>query len=286
MYWFVTVKRQRRCRCGRSKSDGFVSAGSLLALFGLFDYRARPEFCVCEPWGSLSLSLSPSPPTLAGVGQPIIHELNIQGIRLCVSRRSHSTVRPRKPTQLHQQLWYHLSTQLCCGLSRRCMLPELQNSIIVAGHYPVFCGIHFPHTPPPAPRITILHLLATTTDGPPEAFPGQEYEVDRDRRYDDVSRCPRAYEQRCVVMTGARAYDLSRKLLLVESFGIFILATRTCRETSTSAPSWRTRFAVSVTQRRSQRSSAAWSVFSRSTEPFPSGRSSRGTNWTTRDRAK
>ena len=136
----------------------------------------------------------------------------------------------------------------------------IRNSIIAAGNYPAFCGTHFPapHTSPPAPsRSTTLHLLAATTDGPPQAFPGQEYEVDRDRRYDDVSRCPRAYEQRCVVMTGARAYDLSRKLLLVESFGIFILATRTCRETSTSAPSWRTRFAVSVTQRRSQRSSAA-----------------------------
>ena len=34
------------CQCGLSKSDGFVSVGSLLALFGLFDYRARPEFCM------------------------------------------------------------------------------------------------------------------------------------------------------------------------------------------------------------------------------------------------
>ena len=50
------------------------------SLFGLFDYRARPEFCVCEPWGSLSLSFAFSFPTLAGEGQPIIHELNIQGI--------------------------------------------------------------------------------------------------------------------------------------------------------------------------------------------------------------
>ena len=32
-----------------------MSVGSLLALFGLFDYRSRPEFCVCVPWGSLSL---------------------------------------------------------------------------------------------------------------------------------------------------------------------------------------------------------------------------------------
>ena len=54
-----------------------------------------------------------------------------------------------------------------------------------------------PHTPPPATsRITVLHLLAATTDGPPEAFPGQEYQVDRARRYDDVSSCRRAYEQK------------------------------------------------------------------------------------------
>ena len=62
------------------------------------------------------------------------------------------------------------------------------NSIIVAGNYPAFVGhqhMSAPHTPPPVPsRITILHL---TTDGPDEAFPGQEDEVDRDRRYDDVS---------------------------------------------------------------------------------------------------
>ena len=77
------------CRCGLSKSDGFVLVGSLLALFGLVDYRARPEFCVREPWGSLSFAFSF--PTLVGVGL-IIHELNIQGIRLCVSRPSHSTV--------------------------------------------------------------------------------------------------------------------------------------------------------------------------------------------------
>ena len=83
------------CLCELSKRNGFVSVGSLLALFRLFDYRARPEFCVCEPWGSLSLSLAFSFPTLAGVGQPVIHELNIQGIRLCVSRPSHSTVRRR-----------------------------------------------------------------------------------------------------------------------------------------------------------------------------------------------
>ena len=50
------------CLCELSKRNGFVSLGSLLALFRLFDYRARPEFCVCEPWGSLSLLLSPFHP--------------------------------------------------------------------------------------------------------------------------------------------------------------------------------------------------------------------------------
>ena len=61
--------------------------------------------------------------------------------------------------------------------------------ITVAGNYPAFCGTRVPtHTHTPAPsRITTLHLLAATTDGPPEGFPGQEYQVDRDRRYDDVS---------------------------------------------------------------------------------------------------
>ena len=72
-----------------------------------------------------------------------------------------------------------------------------QNSIIVAGNYTAFCRTRIPtHPPPPAPsRITILHLLAATTDGLPEGFPGQEYQVDRDRRYDDVSSCRRAHEQ-------------------------------------------------------------------------------------------
>ena len=40
-----------------------VRIWSSLALFGLFDYRARPEFCVYEPWGSLLLSLWLSPST-------------------------------------------------------------------------------------------------------------------------------------------------------------------------------------------------------------------------------
>ena len=63
---------------------------------------------------------------------------------------------------------------------------------------PLFVGPTSLHsTSHPAPsRITILHLLAATTDGPREAFPGQEYQVDRDRRYDDVSSCRRAYEQK------------------------------------------------------------------------------------------
>ena len=52
--------------------------------------RVRSSVCVSR--GSHSLSFDFSFPTLAGVGQPIIHELNIQGIRLCVSRPSHSTV--------------------------------------------------------------------------------------------------------------------------------------------------------------------------------------------------
>ena len=91
--------------------------------------------------------------------------------------------------------------------------------------------------------------------------------------------------KRSVVITGAGAYDFSRKLLLVESFGILSHATRTCRETSTPAPSQRPRFVMSVTQ-RSRRSSSAWYAFSRSTEPFPSGRSWTGTDSTTRDNSK
>ena len=94
------MKNQERCRCGLSKSDGFVSVGSSLALYGLFDCRAGPEFCVCEPWGSLSSAFSF--PTLTGVGQPLIHELNIQVIRLWVSRQSHSTVCRHEPTRLYQ----------------------------------------------------------------------------------------------------------------------------------------------------------------------------------------
>ena len=147
-----------------------------------------------------------------------------------------------------------------------------------------------PHTSPPAPPcITILHLLAATTDAPPEAFPGQEYHVDRDRRYDDVSTCRRAYEQKECGDYGSRVLRLIEEItsiLLVESFGILIHATRTCRETPTPAPSHRTRFALSVTQRRSRRSSCAWYAFSRSTEPFPSARSWRGTDWTMRDSSK
>ena len=92
--------------------------------------------------------------------------------------------------------------------------------------------------------------------------------------------------KRSVVITGAGAYDFSRKSLLDEElFGISIHATRTCRETPTPAPSPRARFALRVTQ-RSRRSSSTWHAFSRSTEPFPSGRSWRGTNWTARDISK
>ena len=92
--------------------------------------------------------------------------------------------------------------------------------------------------------------------------------------------------KRSVAVTGAGAYNFSRKLLLVESFGILTRATRTCGETPTPAPAQRTRFALSVTQRRSKRSASAWDAFSRSTEPFPSARSWRETNWTTRDSSK
>ena len=122
-----------------------------------------------------------------------------------------------------------------------------------------------------------------------EAFPGQDYQVDRDRRYDDVSICRRAYEQKECGDNGCRGLRLlEEKLLLDEEslFGILIHATGTCRGTSTPAPSQRTRFALSVTQRRSRRSSSAWYAFSQSTEQFPSGRSWRGTNWTTRDSSK
>ena len=119
------------------------------------------------------------------------------------------------------------------------------------------------------------------------SLPGQEYQVDRDRRYDDVSVVGKLTKERSVI-TGAGACDLSRKSLLVESFVILfhMHATRTCRETPTPAPSQRTRLALSVSQRRSRRNSSAWYAFSRSTEPFPSGRSWRGTNWTTSDSSK
>ena len=105
---------------------------------------------------------------------------------------------------LQQLLWSCLSTQLRCGSSHhrirtaRVFINKQNSSIIVAGNYTAFCGTRIPtRTPSPAPsRITILHLLAATSDGPPEWFPGQECQVDRDRRYDDVSSCRRAYEQK------------------------------------------------------------------------------------------
>ena len=137
---------------------------------------------------------------------------------------------------------------------------------------------------------SVFHLffpIAATTDGPPEGFPGQEYQVDRDRRCDDVSSCRRAYEQKECGDYGSRVLGfIEEVILLVESFGILIHATKTCRETPTPAPSHRTHFALSVTQRRSRRSSFAWYALSRSTEPFPSARSWRGTDWTMRDSSK
>ena len=78
-----------------------------------------------------------------------------------------------------------------------------------------------PHTHTPAPsRITILHLLAAASDGPPEWFHGQEYQVDRDRRYVDVLSCRRAYEQKECGDYGNRGLRLiiSRKLLVVGYF--------------------------------------------------------------------
>ena len=52
----------------------------------------------------------------------------------------------------------------------------------------------------------ILHVLlvAGATDGLPEAVPGQEYQIDRDRQYDDVSSCRRAYEPKGCGGNGCR----------------------------------------------------------------------------------
>ena len=124
---------------------------------------------------------------------------------------------------------------------------------------------------------------------PRKRSPAKNTKSTKDRRYDDVSSCRRAYEQKECGDNGCRGLRLlEEKLLLDEEslFGILIHATGTCRGTSTPAPSQRTRFALSVTQRRSRRSSSAWYAFSQSTEQFPSGRSWRGTNWTTRDSSK
>ena len=117
---------------------------------------------------------------------------------------------------LQQLLWSCLSTQLRCGSSHhrirtaRVFINKHNSSIIVAGNYTAFCGTRIPtRTPSPAPsRITILHLLAATSDGPPEWFPGQECQVDRDRRYDDVSSCRRAYEQNECGDTACRGLQL------------------------------------------------------------------------------
>ena len=103
-------------------------------------------------------------------------------------------------------------------------------------------SLHTPHTPPHAApsRFTILHLVAATTDGPPEAFPGQEYQVDRDRRYDDVSSCRRAYEQKQRGDNGCRGLRLLGEVTSRGVVCILIHATRTCRETPTPALSQRT----------------------------------------------
>ena len=79
------------------------------------------------------------------------------------------------------------------------------------GHLSRFCGTRVPththpstfshHHPPPA----------ATIDGPPEGFPGQEYQVDRDRRY-DVSSCRRAYERKECGDYGSRGLRLIEKV--------------------------------------------------------------------------
>ena len=84
-------------------------------------------------------------------------------------------------------------------ITRRVFISKQKNSssIKVAGNYPAFCGTHISTLTlsPPAPsRITILHLLAATSDGPPKAFPGQEYQVDKRssiRRRIKLSACSR-----------------------------------------------------------------------------------------------
>ena len=113
----------------------------------------------------------------------------------------------------------NLSSQLRCGSSQHRILPEFfykqtkQNQSCRQLSRFLWVPHPYTHTPSPAPsRITILHLLAATTDGPPEAFPGQEYQVDRDRRYDDVSSCRRTYGQKECGDNGCRGrYDFSRK---------------------------------------------------------------------------
>ena len=190
-------------------------------------------------------------------------------------------------------MWSYLSTQLRCGPSHhRMCTPRVfinkQNSISkVAGNYPAFCGTHTPTLPLPP-----QHLLASpsSTCSPPQPMdplkrsPAKNIKSTETADTTTYQAVGDLTNKRSVVITGGGAYDFSRKLLLdEESFGSLIHATRTCRETPTPARSQRARFALIVTQRRSRRSSSAWYAVSRSTEPLPSGRSWRGTNWTTRD---
>ena len=129
--------------------------------------------------------------------------------------------------------------------------------IIVGGIYPAFVGPAslLTHTPAPS-RITILHLRPQSMD-PLKGSPAKNTKSTETADTTTYQVVGELTNKRSVVITGARAYVLSRELLLVESFGILIHATRTCRETPTPAPSQRTRFALSVTQRRSRRSSSA-----------------------------
>ena len=72
-----------------------LKASCRLGTYWLYLGYSTTERVLSSVWvsrGGHSLSFAFSFPTLAGVGQPIIHELNIQGLRLCVSRPSHPTV--------------------------------------------------------------------------------------------------------------------------------------------------------------------------------------------------
>ena len=74
---------------------------------------------------------------------------------------------------------------------------------------PLFVGPASLLTPPPnTSRITILYLLAATTDGPLKGSPAKNTKSTRDRRYDDVSSCRRAYEQKECGDNGCRGLRL------------------------------------------------------------------------------